>query len=82
VYRDKSSATIYAAYVIFRKLPNVNNRPIGENSPNLVTLPMMQSYLRSLETTRKLYKFTTTYTVVKAAIAPQRLPEIFFFSKK
>jgi hypothetical protein len=26
------------AYVIFGKLPNVNNHPLGENSPNLVTL--------------------------------------------
>jgi hypothetical protein len=25
-------------YVIFKTLPNVNNRPMGENSPNLVTL--------------------------------------------
>jgi hypothetical protein len=25
-------------YVIVRKLPNVNNHPMGENSPNLVTL--------------------------------------------
>jgi hypothetical protein len=27
-----------ATFVIFKKLPKVNNRPLGENSPNLVTL--------------------------------------------
>jgi hypothetical protein len=25
-------------YIIFKKLPKVNNRPKGENSPNLVSL--------------------------------------------
>jgi hypothetical protein len=25
-------------FVIFKKLPKVNSRPLGENSPNLVTL--------------------------------------------
>jgi hypothetical protein len=34
VSKPKCSATS----VIFIKLPKVNNRPIGENSPNLVTL--------------------------------------------
>jgi hypothetical protein len=29
---------MWAISAIFKKLPNVNNRPIGENSPNLVTL--------------------------------------------
>jgi hypothetical protein len=29
---------MWATSVIFFKLPAVNNRPIGENSPNLVTL--------------------------------------------
>jgi hypothetical protein len=34
----KSSPEICASSVIFEKLPNANNHPIGENSPNLVTL--------------------------------------------
>jgi hypothetical protein len=34
----KSSQKICAASVVFEKLPNVNNHPMGENSPNLVTL--------------------------------------------
>jgi hypothetical protein len=34
----KSSPTICAASVIFKNLPKENNRPIGENSLNLVTL--------------------------------------------
>jgi hypothetical protein len=29
---------MWATSVIFKKLPKVNNRPLGENSPNLVTL--------------------------------------------
>jgi hypothetical protein len=29
---------MWAASVIFKKLPRVNNRPLGEISPNLVTL--------------------------------------------
>jgi hypothetical protein len=30
--------TIWATCVIFEKMPAVNNRPKGENLPNLVTL--------------------------------------------
>jgi hypothetical protein len=39
-YRDKSSTIICAISAIFKyaKLPEVNSRPIGENSPNLATL--------------------------------------------
>jgi hypothetical protein len=33
-----SSPIICAVSVIFTKLPKVNSRPTGENSPNLVTL--------------------------------------------
>jgi hypothetical protein len=35
---DKSSLQIWATSVIFKKLPKENNRPIGNYSPNLVTL--------------------------------------------
>jgi hypothetical protein len=34
----KSGTKIWATFVFFQKLPKVNNRPLGENSPNLVTL--------------------------------------------
>jgi hypothetical protein len=34
----KSSPKLRAISVIFQKLPKANNRPLGENSPNLVTL--------------------------------------------
>jgi hypothetical protein len=37
-YRGKSSSIIWAISVIFTKLPKVKNDPMGENSPNLVTL--------------------------------------------
>jgi hypothetical protein len=35
---EKSSPIVWPTFVIFKKQPKVNNRPIGENSPNLVTL--------------------------------------------
>jgi hypothetical protein len=39
---ENSSPKIRANYLIFEKMPNENNRPIGENSPNLVTLATKQ----------------------------------------
>jgi hypothetical protein len=30
--------TFWTTTVIFEKLPKANNRPLGKNSPNLVTL--------------------------------------------
>jgi hypothetical protein len=35
---QKSGPNTLATSVVFIKLPNVKNRPRGENSPNLVTL--------------------------------------------
>jgi hypothetical protein len=41
-----------ATYAIFKKkLPKVNYRPLGENSPNLVTLPKTQTKMTQLLTT-------------------------------
>jgi hypothetical protein len=37
----KSDTKIWATFVFFQKLSKVNNRPLGENSPNLVTLSMV-----------------------------------------
>jgi hypothetical protein len=38
-YRGKSNQKMSnATFVIFEKPPKENNRPMGENSPNLVTL--------------------------------------------
>jgi hypothetical protein len=34
---EKSAPIMCAISLIFSKLPKVNSRPIGENSPNLVT---------------------------------------------
>jgi hypothetical protein len=34
----KSSPQIRATSLLFQKIAKVNNRPLGENSPNLVTL--------------------------------------------
>jgi uncharacterized membrane protein YoaK (UPF0700 family) len=41
-YRGKSSPKIVCTSAIFQKLTKVNNRPIGEKSPNLVI--MLLSY--------------------------------------
>jgi hypothetical protein len=38
---EKSGPFIGATFVIFSKLPKVNSHPIGENSPNLVTLVLV-----------------------------------------
>jgi hypothetical protein len=35
---EKSSKNSLATTVMYKKLPKVNNRPTGENSPNLATL--------------------------------------------
>jgi hypothetical protein len=35
---EKCRPKIWAWSVTFRKLPKVNNFPMGENSPNLITL--------------------------------------------
>jgi hypothetical protein len=52
---DKSSPKIKAASEIFKKVAQVNNRPLGENYPNLVTLDSalssqaVQVFLRRFE---------------------------------
>jgi hypothetical protein len=35
---QKSSSKIWATFLFLQKLPKENNRPLGENSPNLVAL--------------------------------------------
>jgi hypothetical protein len=35
---NPATSEFIAASVIYKKKPNLNNRPTGENSPNLVTL--------------------------------------------
>jgi hypothetical protein len=39
VLQEKNSPRIFTTSAILNKLAKENNRPIGENSPNLVTLP-------------------------------------------
>jgi hypothetical protein len=43
---------------VFKKLPKVNNHPIGENSPNLVTLVYM--YVSGIRATVPTVNRTTT----------------------
>jgi hypothetical protein len=38
-----------ATSVIYKKLPKVNSRPLGENSPNLVTLLASKIVAEALE---------------------------------
>jgi hypothetical protein len=49
--KKKKKKKIWAIAVICLKLPKVNNDPIGENSPNLVTLlgnPLIFTPLKTL----------------------------------
>jgi hypothetical protein len=39
ILQGKSGTKIRDTFVFFQKLPKFNNRPLGENPPNLVTLP-------------------------------------------
>jgi hypothetical protein len=39
LYRGKNPNPNFGLTKYFKKLPKETNRPIGENSPNLVTLP-------------------------------------------
>jgi hypothetical protein len=43
-YHGKNSQNISATVVLFKKLPKGNNCPIGENSPNLVTLGITRRF--------------------------------------
>jgi hypothetical protein len=45
---EKSSPKTWPTFEIFIKLSNVNNHPMGENSPDLVTLEMTGNCLISL----------------------------------
>jgi hypothetical protein len=38
--KQKRSPKFFAGSVIFQKIPDVNNHPMDENSPNLVTMHM------------------------------------------
>jgi hypothetical protein len=44
--RGKSSSQMWATFVIFIKLPKDNNRPLGENSPNLGPMLCFFKYFR------------------------------------
>jgi hypothetical protein len=41
---ENSSQIFLAISEIFEKLPKENNRPVGENSPNLVTLTVTEAH--------------------------------------
>jgi hypothetical protein len=53
---------LWAIYLIFKKLPKVNNRPIGENTPNLVTLNMLSYCIKaSTKTSNRDSTYVGTY---------------------
>jgi hypothetical protein len=45
---EKSRTKMRATSVIFKKLSLANNRPLGENSPNLVTLIDSYIFMKSV----------------------------------
>jgi hypothetical protein len=45
---NKSSPKLWASSVIFKKLPKEHNQPMGENSPNLVT--MVENAIKKYQT--------------------------------
>jgi hypothetical protein len=61
------------AFVITKKLPSVNNRPMGENSPNLFTLSAYPAQLFStaLKQARTLYILMTSRRGAVASHPPQ-----------
>jgi hypothetical protein len=44
---------MWAAFAIFKKRPKVNNRPMEENSPNLVALPATNIVINFVQKTLK-----------------------------
>jgi hypothetical protein len=58
--------------VIFKQLPKVNNRPLGGNSPNLVTLPRNLIYLTGFDvpTLAKMLQPVKTITADLITIFP------------
>jgi hypothetical protein len=57
---DKSIPKLLAASVIFKIVPKENKRPIGEKSPNLVTLHLSQTKPTSPLMTDEPLKFQDT----------------------
>jgi hypothetical protein len=45
---EKNSPNFWATSVIFKMQSKVNDRPVGENSLNLVTLLLCKFYLKAL----------------------------------
>jgi hypothetical protein len=48
---EESSPKIFAASLIFKKQPKVDNHPIGKNSPNPVTLKTEKCSIKANITT-------------------------------
>jgi hypothetical protein len=66
---QKSSPKNWASFEIFQKLPKVNNRPMGENSSNLVTLTITDIKLKK----GKCEKMTSTFDIFILLLWPQTL---------
>jgi hypothetical protein len=61
---EKSIQNFWATSGIFLELPIVNNRPTGENSPTLFTLPSRQCFLGQRALTRLLFHHRTAIVPV------------------
>jgi hypothetical protein len=81
-----------ATSVIFKPLPKVNNRPLSENSPNLVTLPgghYHDHYFDQLSG-RKFGRFSCSYLFcinscilcLDSSFFPSLFAKIFYFRVK
>jgi hypothetical protein len=61
---EKSKLQNLTPSLIFKKLPGENDRPIGENSPNLVTMPTVYIFEEN-----KLHSFYSFCQVCSAQIS-------------
>jgi hypothetical protein len=74
---EKLAQKVQAPLGIFKKLPKENKRPIGENSPNLVTLACM--YWAKLKHTKAVKAVAKVWAKVVAKVWAK--VKNFFFSR-
>jgi hypothetical protein len=56
IFIVKKVAQLFVLFLQFsQKLPKLNSRPIGENSPNLVTLCMIPNFWATFSTVKDVY---------------------------
>jgi hypothetical protein len=73
---EKAARKIIGFFCIFQKLPKENNRPIGENSPNLVTLIAKKQFLSLSDIFLFLNFLTQTTKVLMNSRLPTKLSSL------